>query len=66
MSTITYRTEAAAVEALTRWTLRYLPGYDGKAARQRARDFLAALRASGQPGMVYPCGPAAVWVERHA
>lgn len=66
MSSYRYHTEAAAVTALTRWTLRYLPGYTSHAARQRARDFLAALRASGQAGMVYPLGSTALWVERHA
>ena len=66
MSTYAYRTEADALAALIKVTCHYLPGYSRRAARQRARDFLAALVASGQPGMVYPLGGADLWVERHA
>ena len=63
MATYVYHTEAAALAALTTFTLRWM-GYDGTAARQRARDFLAMLVASGAPGAVYPAGDAALWVER--
>jgi len=66
MSTYAYRTEADALAALIKVTRYYLPGYSRSAARQRARDFLAALQASGARGMVYPLGPTALWVERHS
>jgi hypothetical protein len=66
MSSYAYPSEAAALDALITVTRHFLPGYTRRAARQRARDFLAALRASGQPGLWYEVGALTLWVERHA
>jgi hypothetical protein len=64
VSTYAYATEAAALAALVHVTRAELPGYTPRLARQRARDFLAALAASGAPGAVYPVGRTSVYVER--